>query len=114
MVTVGDQFVEFRFFRPQATQVHLTGDFNGWREDELPMRRTHDGYWVAQMRLPAGEFRFRYCADGEWFTDFAAFGVEPGRFGLDSVLRVPVLPLSFSTGAGAAAATERSTATAAA
>jgi len=40
------------------------------------------------MRLPAGEFKFRYCADGEWFADYAAFGVEPGRFGLDSVVRV--------------------------
>jgi len=114
MVTVGDQFVEFRFFRPQAAQVHLAGDFNGWREGELPMRRTPDGYWVAQMRLPAGEFRFRYCADGEWFTDYAAFGVEPGRFGMDSVLRVPVVPLSFSSRVGVAAANEPVASTAAA
>jgi len=53
------------------------------------MVRRGDGYWIARMRLPAGEFKFRYCADGEWFTDFAAFGVEPGRFGMDSVLLVP-------------------------
>jgi hypothetical protein len=54
------------------------------------MVRGAHGYWIARMRLPAGEFKFRYCADGEWFTDFAAFGVEPGRFGLDSILRVPL------------------------
>ena len=41
------------------------------------------------MKLPAGEFRFRYCADGMWFADYAAFGVEPGRFGLDSIVLVP-------------------------
>jgi hypothetical protein len=40
----------------------------------------------------AGEFRFRYCADGEWYADYAAFGVEPGRFGMDSIVRVPTAP----------------------
>jgi 1,4-alpha-glucan branching enzyme len=93
MVTVMDDWVEFRFFRPQASSVHLAGDFNNWRHGELRMVRSPDGYWLARMKLPAGEFRFRYCADGEWFADYAAFGVEPGRFGLDSVVRVPQVPL---------------------
>lgn len=93
MVTLDGNWVEFRFFRPQAQQVHLAGDFNGWREGELPMVLSSEGYWTARLRLPAGEFRFRYCADGEWFADFAAFGVEPGRFGMDSVLRITAQPL---------------------
>ena len=88
MVNVQGEWVEFVFYRPQATQVHLVGEFNHWREGQLPMTRTRDGYWQAKMRLPAGEFKFRYCADGEWFADYAAFGVEPGRFGMDSLVRV--------------------------
>jgi len=92
MVTLNGNWVEFRFFRPQAQRVHLAGDFNGWRDGELPMVMSDEGYWTARLRLPAGEFRFRYCADGEWFADFAAFGVEPGRFGLDSVLRITGQP----------------------
>lgn len=88
MVTVEGDWVEFSFFRPHAQAVHLAGDFNDWRERELPMMLSADGYWRAKMRLPRGEFKFRYCADGQWFTDFAAFGLEPGRFGLDSVVRV--------------------------
>jgi len=93
MVTIRDEWVEFRFFRPQAQQVYIAGDFNRWQEKDLPMAPTAEGYWLARMRLPAGEFKFRYLADGEWFTDFAAFGVEPGRFGLDSVVRVPHVPI---------------------
>jgi 1,4-alpha-glucan branching enzyme len=88
MVTVTNDWVEFRFFRPDASRVHIAGDFNGWRQGELPMARAEEGYWTARIRLPVGEFRFRYCADGVWFTDYAAFGVEPGRFGLDSIIRV--------------------------
>jgi len=104
MVTLKDGVVEFRFFRPQARQVHLAGDFNDWRDGELAMEPAGDGYWVAQIRLPAGEFRFRYCADGEWFTDYAAFGLEPGQFGLDSVVRVPQTVLTVAQPTGAAAA----------
>ncbi len=90
MVKVEGDWVIFSFYRPQAARVHLAGDFNDWRSRELPMVRAADGYWTARLRLPAGDFKFRYCADGEWFTDYAAFGVEPGRFGLDSIVRVPV------------------------
>ncbi|MGA2265852.1 MAG: hypothetical protein ABSH10_05415 [Phycisphaerae bacterium] len=93
MVRIDGEWVEFRFFRPGAREVHLAGDFNHWRKGEMPMVRAEEGYWSARLRLPAGEFRFRYCADGEWFTDFAAFGVEPGRFGLDSIVRVPTQPV---------------------
>jgi 1,4-alpha-glucan branching enzyme len=84
------------FFRPGAQQVHLAGDFNNWRLGEHVMKRNGDGYWRVEMSLPAGEFRFKYCADGEWFTDFAAFGVEPGRFGLDSIVRVPAATLTLA------------------
>lgn len=93
MVTVTGQWVEFSFFRPQASMVHIAGEFNEWRQGELPMSRGGDGYWGARVKLPAGEFRFRYCADGEWFTDYAAFGVEPSEFGLVSVVRVPSVPV---------------------
>ena len=90
MVTVsGSGYAEFEFFRPAAANVFLAGDFNQWRADQLRMVPGGDGHWVLKLRLPAGDYRFRYVADGVWYTDFAAFGVEPGRFGMDSVLRVP-------------------------
>lgn len=89
MVKLDGDWVEFKFFRPQAQSVHIAGDFNDWRERELAMSRTSDGYWTARIKLPAGEFRFRYCADGMWFADYAAFGIEYGRFGADSIVRVP-------------------------
>ena len=95
MVTVTGQWVEFSFFRPQAGKVHVAGEFNEWRQGEIPMSRGGDGYWAARVKLPVGEFRFRYCADGEWYTDCAAFGVEPSEFGLDSVVRVPSVPVQI-------------------
>ena len=67
----------------------LAGDFNQWRTDQLKMVRQDDGYWVLKLGLAPGEYRFRYVADGFWYTDFAAFGVEPDRFGFNSLLLVP-------------------------
>jgi len=96
MVTIDGEWVSFSFYRPNAQAVHLAGDFNNWHENSLPMRPARGGYWTAKMHLPAGEFRFRYLADGEWFTDYAAFGVEPGAFGLDSVLRVPAFTIKVN------------------
>ncbi|RPI59148.1 MAG: hypothetical protein EHM48_09335 [Planctomycetaceae bacterium] len=88
MVTVNDNVAEFSFYRPKAKHVHILGDFNGWREGELPMTRTADGNWVAKIHLPAGDFKFRYRVDGQWFIDYAAFGVECGDFGMDSIVRI--------------------------
>ena len=88
MITVNDNTAEFRFFRPHALAVFLVGDFNHWREDALPMSLKANGYWHARVRLQEGEFRFRYLADGQWFTDYGAFGVEEGPAGMNSVVRV--------------------------
>ena len=100
MVTIRDDLAEFAFYRPQAQQVYLVGDFNGWRFDQLPMVPNGQGYWMVKLRLPPGEFKFRYFADGQWFADYAAFGVEPGPFGMDSLVRVPSAPLRMPQQAG--------------
>ena len=90
MTSIGSEgWIEFRFYRPHAKAVHLAGDFNGWSGNDLPMKREPDGWWSIALQLAAGEYRFRYVTDGQWFTDFAANGVEAGKFGWNSVLNVP-------------------------
>ena len=88
MVTVQGNLARFRFFRPAAKEACLVGDFNGWRNGELPMIPNDNGYWEAIVRLPEGSHRFRYLADGQWVTDYAACGVQAGPLGLDSVVRI--------------------------
>lgn len=88
MVKVIERVAEFSFYRPKAALVCLVGCFNGGSTTKLAMSRTPDGYWKAHVRLPAGEYRFRYLADGEWFADYASFGLEYGRFGPESIVRV--------------------------
>ena len=84
-----DGQVEFRFFRPNATAVQIVGDFNGWDRTDLPMEHDGDGWWSATVDIESGDYRFRYYADGNWYTDFAANGVEQTKLGWNSILTVP-------------------------
>jgi 1,4-alpha-glucan branching enzyme len=84
----GNGSVEFRFFRPEASRVNIAADFNGWN-GSLSMEPTGDGWWVVTTSLRPGEYRFRYLADGAWYTDYAAHGVEFGPMGWNAVLVVP-------------------------
>src|SRR2546421_9432657 len=79
---------EFRFYRPKASDVKLVGDFTEWCAAPIAMLPAGDGWWSISAPLAAGEYRFRYVADGQWYTDFAAQGVEASKTGWNSVLVV--------------------------
>lgn len=87
--------VEFRFFRPEAKQVVLVGDFNGWSSSGFPMTRAENGEWRCRLTLPEGSYQFKYLADGEWFLDYAAFGLEHGPYGMNSVVMVSSKPVAL-------------------
>ena len=36
----------FLVWAPNARQVHLVGDFNGWDRQSLPMEKREDGVWA--------------------------------------------------------------------
>lgn len=76
MTTItGSGRVEFSFFRRQAKDVQVVGDFNN-EAGPLSMKQTSDGWWIAVADLGPGEYRFRYIADGQLFADYASHGVE--------------------------------------
>jgi 1,4-alpha-glucan branching enzyme len=84
-----DGSVTFRFYRPEAEQVTLVGCFTGWQEAPIEMSSTGDGWWTLGKKFSGGEYRFRYLVDGQWFTDFASYGIEATKTGWNSVLVVP-------------------------
>ncbi len=86
-----DGTVEFRFYRPGATHVAITGEFNGWNEKGWPMRAQGDGWWACNLMLAPGFYEFQYLADRERYLDYAAFGLNPGPLGLNSVVKVDAI-----------------------
>ena len=73
--------VEFCFYRREARQVFLCGDFNDWHQTTLPMTVGDGGWWKRRLRLAPGSYQFKYLADSEWYPDYAAFGLEMGPTG---------------------------------
>lgn len=83
-----DGRIEFKFYRPNASDVRVAGDFDKWA-GRTPMRNAGKGWWILDAELPPGEYRFCYRADGQQYADYAAFGVEATGKGWNSVLIVP-------------------------
>jgi hypothetical protein len=51
-----------------ASQVFLSGSFNGWREDELLMNKTAKG-WELPYTLGPGNYEYKFRVDGKWIAD---------------------------------------------
>jgi hypothetical protein len=51
-----------------AKQVIVSGSFNGWKEDELLMNKTSDG-WELPYTLGAGNYEYKFIVDKKWITD---------------------------------------------
>ena len=84
-----DGVVEFSFFRRDVSGVRVVGDFGASQDGGVVMTGGGDGWWRARVTLGAGEYRFRYIADGTWYADYASNGIEISKAGLNSVLVVP-------------------------
>jgi len=74
---------------PEGKMVVLTGDFNGWTKDGIPMKSLGDGRYKTQLRLAPGTYQFRLLIDGEWADDQDAERRVANPFGTqNAVLQV--------------------------
>lgn len=53
---------------PNANKVFLIGSFNNWREQELPLEKTEQG-WKISMYLSEGTHAYRFKVDKKYFLD---------------------------------------------
>jgi len=62
-----------------AKKMMLAGNFNHWNPNELYMKKTANG-WVLPLTLVAGNYNYKFIADGNWFTDPVSpyYAVEDG------------------------------------
>ncbi|MGA2246249.1 MAG: glycoside hydrolase family 13 [Verrucomicrobiota bacterium] len=65
--------VSFFCAAPRAKSVELVGDFNEWQP--LPMTRSMDGWWLAQVELCHGHHQYRFLTDGQPTLDPHAVGI---------------------------------------
>jgi len=61
--------VRVYFYYPPARQVAVTGDFNGWRPDGVPLKATgKPGLWETTLRLKPGAYSYNFIVDGNYLV----------------------------------------------
>ena len=77
----------FEFSAPEAQEVSLAGDFNGWDPRKNPMKKAGNGLWQATLPLAPGKYEYRFLADGQWENDPSCSGCVPNPFGSRNCVR---------------------------
>ncbi|MEO8770141.1 MAG: glycogen-binding domain-containing protein [Ferruginibacter sp.] len=52
----------------EAKRVMLAGSFNDFSPDALPMKKNDSG-WIANVKLGAGKYWYKFIVDGDWRID---------------------------------------------
>ena len=49
--------------------VYVAGDFTGWQDNPITMKKNRDGSWSALAPMTPGEHEYKFIADGQWMLD---------------------------------------------
>lgn len=80
----------FFYEAPAAGSVQLVGDFTGWLERPIALKRGPEGVWWKAVRLAPGTHYYRFLVDGEWRDDPHCQHFRPNPFGsMDAIRQVP-------------------------
>jgi len=66
--------VVFRRDAPQAKEVRVVGDFNGWNPSATQMARQPDGKWIVSLEVTHGYHEYLFLVDGKAVLDPNASG----------------------------------------
>ncbi len=65
---------KFYCHAPEAREVVVVGDFNGWDPKASPMTRQPDGRWMVSLELGHGFHQYLFLVDGAPVLDPNATG----------------------------------------
>jgi 1,4-alpha-glucan branching enzyme len=75
-------------FTPEnnCRRVQVVGSFNDWEPAYGKMIRQKDGSYRKRVQLTAGQHRYKFLVDDQWFDDPQAEQVIPNPFGSQDAL----------------------------
>jgi 1,4-alpha-glucan branching enzyme len=75
------QKITFTYAAPEAQSVLLAGDFTGWQQAPLSLKKDKAGTWKKTVSLEPGRYEYRLLVDGEWRDDPQCPNRQPNQFG---------------------------------
>ena len=85
----------FDYFNETASTVYLSGSFNHWNPQEIPMTRRRGDLWTAELWLHPGDYEYRFLVDGLWMDDpMAPRFVSNPYGGFNALRRIHAQPAS--------------------
>ncbi|HLH54897.1 MAG TPA: isoamylase early set domain-containing protein [Verrucomicrobiae bacterium] len=78
------QKVTFTYHAPSAQSVSLAGDFTGWDQAPITLKKDKNGLWKKTISLPPGRYEYRLLVDGQWRDDPQCSTRQPNQFGSDN------------------------------
>ena len=64
-----DGGVLFTFHAPDAREVYLAGEFNGWSSTTDLLTKDEEGVWRIIVPLTPGTYQYKFVIDGVWQED---------------------------------------------
>ena len=82
--------LQFLLSAPEANTVFVTGDFNNWDPEGIPLKRKDSGAWEVKLKLKKGIYLYNFIIDGEyWITDpSSSIDVDDGFGGKNSMIKI--------------------------
>lgn len=77
----------FELADPNASNVLLVGDFTGWEQNPIPLKRGKDGIWKTSVPLEPGQHQYRFLVDGQWRDDAQCTWHAVTTFGSENCVR---------------------------
>jgi len=66
---IAKQKVIFSLLAPEAQVILLAGDFTGWQESPVLLKKQKGGLWKGTVSLAPGRYEYRLLVDGQWSDD---------------------------------------------
>jgi 1,4-alpha-glucan branching enzyme len=76
--------VTFSYVAPEAKNVLLAGDFTGWQQAPVTMKKSKSGEWIKTVSLPPGRYEYRLLVDGQWQDDPNCPNRQANQFGSEN------------------------------
>ena len=78
--------VELTFYSPESMNVYVSGEFNGWDTQSLPMKKDKDGVWRSKVKLLPGRYEYKLFADNAWIESLPDTETVSNPFGTQNFI----------------------------